>query len=79
MGNPMPLAVVLFSIAALVGCGGRWTKPDEKAFAENDARCLELAMKTSPELPPPAEAHAVHESNRARQKAYADCMLVSGL
>jgi hypothetical protein len=42
------LAALLLSLGAVAACTGPWTKPAEKAFAENDARCLQLAMKASP-------------------------------
>jgi hypothetical protein len=42
------LAAALLLLGAVAGCTGPWTKPAEKAFAENDARCLQLAMKASP-------------------------------
>ena len=42
------MAVALLCLVAVAGCEARWTKPDEKAFAEADARCLQLAMKAAP-------------------------------
>jgi hypothetical protein len=42
------MAVALLCLVAVAGCEARWTKPDEKAFAEADARCLQVAMKAAP-------------------------------
>jgi hypothetical protein len=41
-------AVALLSLVAVAGCAETWRKPDEKAFAESDARCLQVAMKAVP-------------------------------
>ena len=41
------VAAALLLVAA-AGCADTWRKPDEKAFAEADARCLQLAMKAAP-------------------------------
>ena len=42
------VAVALLFLVAVAGCADTWRKPDEKAFAEADARCLQVAMKTAP-------------------------------
>jgi hypothetical protein len=41
-------AVALLALLAVGGCAETWRKPEEKAFAEADARCLQLAMKAAP-------------------------------
>jgi hypothetical protein len=46
--EPFRTAVALLSLVAVAGCAETWRKPDEKAFAEADARCLQVAMKTAP-------------------------------
>jgi hypothetical protein len=96
------VAVALLFLVAVAGCAETWRKPEEKAFAESDSRCLQLAMKAVPinearvidcegdksnvhcgtraelrttlQVPSPAEAEAVRETNLARQKVYSDCM-----
>ena len=49
-----PMAVLLLSLAVLAACAqpdwtkADWTKPDEKAFADADKRCSQVAMKAAP-------------------------------
>jgi hypothetical protein len=49
-----PMAALLLSLAALAGCAQPdwmkpdWTKPEEKAFADSDRRCSQVAMKAAP-------------------------------
>jgi hypothetical protein len=49
------MTAALLCLVAVAGCATswpkpefRWAKPDEKAFSEADARCLQLAMKAEP-------------------------------
>ena len=52
--DPRPVAALFLSLAALAGCGltdwtkVEWTKPEEKAFADSDKRCSQVAMKAAP-------------------------------
>lgn len=75
-----PMAALLLSLAALAGCAQPdwmkpdWTKPEEKAFADSDKRCSQVAMKAAPIN----EAPAVGETNLARRQAYSDCMARPG-
>lgn len=49
-----PMAALLLSLAALAGCAQPdwmkpdWTKPEEKAFADSDKRCSQVAMRAAP-------------------------------
>jgi hypothetical protein len=39
---------LLAVLAAAAGCERGWTRPDERAFADADARCAQAAMKAAP-------------------------------
>ena len=75
-----PVAALLLSLAALAGCGltdwtkVEWAKPEDRAFADSDKRCSQVAMKAAPIN----EAQAVGETSLARRQAYSDCMARPG-